>query len=326
MAKILHITNHPGTIKNLENVCIQLSISENLTTMNCDFPYYISKEHANDIWDKYSDVIQHYQILVFTDTSMYARPFLQNLDKHVARIIVYVTNRYNWGFFGNHCNDLVLYNDLYKMVSKNPRVTFCADNRYDQELAKSIGGIHFHYNDIIRLVPQICDYEDSCSQKLFIYNRGTHVRDYIHNVSNLGILFDIYGPEYERYRDNAHIHEYRGILHLPYQTNIQSLWENLGCGNVYFIPSKSLITSWILETTWYYWEEKSKPHDIIMKSIDLSEWYQSDIADCFVYFDGWDDLRVKIETVNMKAKKQLILETVLKNNYNGLEKWKSMFM
>lgn len=326
MTKILHITNHPGTTKNLENICDCLHIAENLTTKKCDFPYYISREHANEIWEQYASFISGFQILVFTDTSMYARPFLQNLDKHNAAIIIYITNRYDWGFFGNHGDDVVLYNDLYKMASNNPRVIVCADNRYDQWWAKWSDGMHFHYDTIIRLVPKICDYGEPSSRKLFIYNRGTHVREYVHELLNRQVQYDIYGPEYEPYRDNAHIAEYVGILHLPYQTNIQSLWENLGCGNIYFIPSKSLITRWVLETDWYYWEERSKPHRVVMTSIDLAEWYQPDLADCFVYFDGWEDLAEKMENVDKMAKKRAIREIVLKNNCEGLEKWKSLLV
>ena len=122
MTKILHITNHQGTTKNLENICVQLHISENLTTQTCNFPYYISQESANHIWEQYATRIRDFQILVFTDTTMYARPFLQNLDKHSATIIIYITNRYDWGFFGNHGDDIVLYNDLYKVASSNSRV------------------------------------------------------------------------------------------------------------------------------------------------------------------------------------------------------------
>uniref|UniRef100_A0A6C0KJB5 Glycosyltransferase n=1 Tax=viral metagenome TaxID=1070528 RepID=A0A6C0KJB5_9ZZZZ len=325
MTKILHITNHQGTTKNLENICVQLHISENLTTQTCNFPYYISQESANHIWEQYATRIRDFQILVFTDTTMYARPFLQNLDKHSATIIIYITNRYDWGFFGNHGDDIVLYNDLYKVASSNSRVIICADNRYDQWWAKWAGGLHFRYNDCIRLVPKIHDYGEPCSQKLFIYNRGTHVRNYVDELLCRGVQYDIYGPDYEMYIDNAHIAEYTGILHLPYQTNIQSLWENLGCGNIYFIPSKSLMTQWVLETQWYYWEERSKPREVLLMSIDLAEWYQPDLAECFVYFDDWEDLVKKIENLDRRAKKQAIRERVLQSNEDGLAKWKSIF-
>ena len=63
-----------------------------------------------------------------------------------------------------------------------------------------------------------------------------------------------------------------------------------------------------------------------MTSIDLAEWYQADLADCFVYFDGWEDLAKKIENLDIPAKKRAIREIVLKNNREGLEKWKSILV
>ena len=54
MVKTLHITNHKGTTKNLNNVFNFLNISNDLITEKCDFPLYINKSLANDIFNNYT--------------------------------------------------------------------------------------------------------------------------------------------------------------------------------------------------------------------------------------------------------------------------------
>lgn len=319
MPTILHITNHEGTIKNLENICYHLQYP--LQTLKNKLPYYISKNRADELWYDFSHIVKDFQILFFTDTAIYARPFLQNMDKHNAFIIIYITNRYDWGFFGNYPEDRVLYDTLYSTWSNHPRVFFTADNRYDRWFAAS-HGIHFRDNDIIRLIPEVRKSQASPTKesKMFIYNRGTPIHCYQEHLDKHQIAYDIYGPGYARYRDTAHITEYLGIIHLPYQTNIQSLWENLGYGNVYFIPSKSFLTHLIFHTDWYYWEEKAKP--TVLQSIELAEWYQEDLRDCFVYFDDWEDLANQIDNIDILQKKAAIFSIVEKSNVENLGKWK----
>lgn len=327
----LHITNHIGTTRNLNNVFTFLNIPDRIHTETCILPLYIDISKANEIFNEYisKDSFISYNTLIFTDISMYARPFLQNIEDHSMNIIVYVTNRFDWGAWYNGDS---IYNALYATISRHPRVRFIADNRYDQYYAGELHGIHFFHPDLVRLTPSIVDFSPvkmhlhNC--KLFIYNRGTFLRYYQHHLYD--IEYDVYGYDgYARYKDEKHIAEYMGFLHLPYQTNIQSLWENLGHQIVYFIPSQYFLFT-ILFESWYYWEEKKlKPVDVILKSVELAEWYQSEHSELFVYFDSWQDLTSKYEYYleNNQAliqKKQKIHEYLLKSNKVHIEKWKNV--
>lgn len=215
-------------------------------------------------------------------------------------------------------------------MSTHPRVRFCADNRYDQYYASTYG-INFYYNDIIRLTPPINNdlhINSANNGKLFVYNRGTKINYYNVFIDKLSVKYDIYGEQYDRYRDNFHIAEYLAYIHLPYQVNIQSLYENLAHGIIYLIPSRSFITDLICNQSWYYWEEKNKNIDMLLKSIELAEWYQSDIQHLFVYFDSWDDIQNKINELTPDAiviKKQSIYDFINKNNQCNLDKWNYLF-
>ena len=83
------------------------------------------------------------------------------------------------------------------------------------------------------------------------------------------------------------------MIHLPYQVNIMQLWENLGNNIIHFIPSKKFIKELIWNNDWYSWEEKYREPCLFEKSIDLSEWYQEENEDYFIYFNSWEDLKLK---------------------------------
>ena len=293
----LHITNHSGTTRNIQNVFSYLgSEIGSLETERCGFPIHITETHASQIWTDYQtrEYCSRFQTLIFTDTCMFARPFLQHIEDHSMNIIVYVTNRFDWGAW--HIHDHA-YATQYAAYSQHPRVFFLADNRYDQYYASVIHDLHFRSPDIIRLTPIISQSyspEKDKTQiskekimihnsKLFIYNRGTFLHHYQHLLPFSTQEYDVYGYEgYPRYQNEYQISEYLGFLHLPYQTNIQSLWENLGHGIIYFIPSKHFLLE-LIQESWYYWEEKCKSPELCAKSVDLAEWYQPENAVFFVY-------------------------------------------
>jgi hypothetical protein len=142
--------------------------------------------------------------------------------------------------------------------------------------------------------------------------------------------YDVYGYEgYPRYQDEYHISEYLGFLHLPYQTNIQSLWENLGHGILYFIPSKAFLLD-LIQEPWYYWEEKGKSPELCAKSIDLADWYQPENEVFFVFFDNWIDLREKRDifwenNAAIYYKKKHISLQLSDSNHVSLTKWRDVF-
>jgi hypothetical protein len=331
MKKALHITNHIGTIANIQNVFTLLGELDKLVTIKCPLQLHISQEYANILWISYEEIVRDFDTIIITDTAMYARAFFQNLDKHNLRIIVYVTNRFDWGFFDTHEYDRPAYTQLYVEMSKHPRVVFCADNRYDQYYC-SLSNIQFYYGDVVRLTPsRSLLYNHHSSAKTsdefhkintkdtaFIYNRGSPIYLYM-NLLNNQIPFEIYGRDYGAYRDITHISEYKCIIHLPYQTNIQSLWENLGYNNVYMIPSRRYIEELITTMADYYWEERRD-----FKSLDLAEWYQPELSDLFVYFDSIEDLYMKFYNTDFSEKRNNISKYMDYHNVLYIHKWKGL--
>lgn len=322
--KVLHITNHVGTIANLNNVFKLLGKPQILTTIKCPLRLHISEEYANILWQFYESIAHDFDTIVITDTVMYSRAFLQNMDKHNLNIIIYVTNRFDWGFFETHEHDRPAYTQLLVNASRHPRVRFCADNRYDQYLCSQID-IRFYYGDIIRLTPPLGELVFPIYEKAFVYDRGSPLNWYINAMPDNRIDYDVFGGGgHPRFRNMEHISEYKCIFHLPYQTNVQSLWENLGYCNIYLIPSKRFITELISNAHWYYWEEKVKGGELLQKSIDLAEWYQPELSEFFVYFDFWEDIHDKFYNTDFIAKKRALHEYMIKHNKVHLNRWNNL--
>jgi hypothetical protein len=281
---------------------------------------HISGEYANILWQSYSDIAKDFTTVVITDTAMYSRAFLQNMDKHHLNVIIYVTNRFDWGFFDTHEYDRPAYTKLLAEASRNPRVRFCADNRFDQYLC-NINDIQFYYGDIVRLTPILREPVLPIYQKAFVYDRGTPLHYYINAMPDNRIEYDVFNSVYNPFRDIAHVSEYRCIFHLPYQTNVQALWENLGYGNIYLIPSKRFIEELINTESWYYWEERVNGEERLEKSIELAEWYQPELAEFFVYFDSWEGIHSKFYDTDFVEKKRALYKYMQKNNKEQTRRW-----
>lgn len=329
--KTLHITNHIGTKRNILNVFKYLGIDQYLTTLNLDTHLFIDTNHANEIWNRNKYIIKEYDCLFFTDTSMYAMPYLQHMEEHNCIIIIYITNRFDFGTFAINQREEMA--NFYSNMSNNKRVIFCSDNKYDMYYA-SLYNIKFYYESIIRLTPIINEnIIMPTNNKLCICYRGTKLNNYNENLEGRHIKYDYFEND-NRYRDEIHLCEYIGICHLPYQTNIQSLWENLGYSIIYFIPSKTFMKELIKED-WYYFEEKyfsetkRNNYELLDKSIEYSEWYQPENSNMFEFFDSWDDLRIKyddyIEDIEkIYNKKTQIKISIQKSNTEHIEKWKKI--
>ena len=356
--KILHITNHPGTIQNINQVATYINTSYytttsqgiqlDITTRPWNYGYYVSKLRADEIFKTFQEqnIISRYDILLFTDTSMYALPFLQNLDSHHCGIIIYITNRFDWGMQEIHNPyERREYYNLFSQATRiaGNRVQIIADNEYDIFYTKTRAQIEFAFPKCIRQSPYIINSNlvAPIHSKFFIQNRGTDISSYAGILDGLEIQYDIFDT-INRYRDKAHIAEYIGVLHLPYQVNIQSLMENLGAGIIHYIPSKSFFRKLLadkqldkqldnqLDNHWYYWEERGQPAHLLEQSIELAEWYSPELAPWFIYFDSWEELAAiyrasaskSIQNIRTRAN---IIQWVQSNNADNISKWIILF-
>jgi len=318
--KAFHISFHEGTINNVERA--MLSIGHTVESVKSTLPYYISRDNADKLWIQNENYFKSFDVLIFTDTTMLSRPALQNLHRYDGLVIVYITNRFDWGIWSIKDDDY--FNTLVE-ASKNKRVRFCSDNRYDQYYASTFG-IRFTFPDIVRLVTEIPDtFTMPQNSKLFVYDKGSPYDIYVKYLNDNNIEHEVFSREKNKpFRDQQQISEFVGLFHLPYQANIQSLYENLGYSIIYIIPSKQFIKRLINECKWYYWEENEKTPEMVEKSVDFSEWYQPENEHLFIYFNDWNEINDKLANTDILKKKMEIRQHMIRNNNYYLNRWREL--
>ena len=325
MLKALHITGHKGTSLNINNIFNNLKINISLSTFFHNFGFYLNEKEANEIWQKNKNFFKKYDLIIITDTAICARPFFQNMDDHNLKIIVYLPmpfdcpNRHLAKMLSNSADDFK-YIKCYREASNNSNVIFISDNKYHQYHAK-IQGINFLLEDIIRPIPIITEINSRSNDKFFILSKRNYIENYANDLK--GIKYEIFDHN-NKFKNIIDLKEYSGMIHLPYQVNIMQLWENLGTNIIHFIPSKKFIKELIWNNDWYSWEEKYREPCLFEKSIDLSEWYQEENEDYFIYFNSWEDLKLKTKTTDFLKKKTIINNKIQNSNYINLKKWKAI--
>ena len=126
-----------------------------------------------------------------------------------------------------------------------------------------------------------------------------------------------------RYNGPEDLKDFKGIIHIPYSWSNFALFENIKNGVPYFVPSQEFITK--LNQSGNFWWPNSQYLFNADKKFDLSEWYCDEHKDIITYFDSWEDLKKKIETMDFVNLRKKIKAHGDHHNIVMLERWKSVF-
>ena len=123
-----------------------------------------------------------------------------------------------------------------------------------------------------------------------------------------------------RYNGPKDLAEFAGVIHIPYAWSNLALFEGIQLQIPFFIPSlkflKYLIHTDTDKTDSFFW---SPP--LIEDVLNLSEWYCKDFEKIFIYFDSWNDLKDKINTLDYEKHKVLLKDIGDKHEKEMLKKW-----
>jgi len=314
---ILHISDHIGTIKSINQMCNELNITvETIKPLN---DLYCSKNEANDIFDKYNIVDK--PIIIISDTCMVSRPFLQNMDKHTSRIIIYLTNRIDWGLFGVDDDE---YIKLFKITKLNylTRLSIFADNDYDAMYANIKCNL-----SITRIASPVfpCSIKEqidinTITKRWFIINRGTNPMIYIKYLSQYPIIYDTTN----KYSNMEELANLLACIHIPYQVNIQTIHEAWMNGIIFCIPTQQFH-----RMNNFYWEE-TKQH-LVDDSFLKSVWYNDNNNHMFEFFNSWDECNLLFDKLannqDYYIEKRRIIQQEAFNRYNhSIKIWKEIIL
>lgn len=334
--KVLHLTFHKGCASEIEYVLTESGYDIETWFMN-EIPtelfdgktvggdrYNIDKRKAKEIWKRNKQKFNEYDLIITSDTAPISRVFLQNNWK--KPLVVWVCNRFDYAVKGAGMSSFPdkEYYKIIRSCKKRKNVKIISYTEFEHIYASKWHGIDI-WNSLIKPIGVLNNrsFFTSCVPPEVVKENTFFVPPY-HNDTNMidlsGVLNNLGIKNYRgRYSGPKDLVGFKGIIHIPYAWSNLALFENMSNGLIYFLPSKDFLLE-LIKGRDFFW---SPPFSA--RYLNKSEWYCKEHEGLFVYFDSWEDLRSKINTVDYTSLSKRIIEWH-KNRHKKktIQMWKSV--
>lgn len=306
--RILYFNRHHGTSQDFAYVADELNLQWELVnpvfSACTGHTYYIKDNHNRTVYDSMtegqSDVCWQMfgamlcygcDVIVVGDIIPYARMFLRHCDKP---IILQMTQRFDQGIDSDDTN----YYKLMQLAAGRENVMWVANNPYEREYAR-ISGLTVPESRYWLIRP--VGFSDLPGIAVPPENRTKIVevsRRYEHKHILEPVLDKLEIP-HVKWIDHHHggpitISRFAAIVHIPYQTSIMSMYENLAYGSAYLVPTPRFYRK--LQTNRFWREHVFKWFPDHWTQV--CEWWHKDFQDVMMYFDSWEDLQAQVTAPN----------------------------
>lgn len=322
--KILHITYHSGCKLTVD--FIAKSFGYEVETQIADWNYNIGHERAKEVWNKYKDFYNQFDVVITSDTAALSRIFLQN--NFSGKLVIWVCNRFDYA--DQASNDCKFpdpeYYQLFNQASKKKNVKIFSYTKFEHEYAGKYKNTFWDNTKILKPCSSVEDKEFITLFPPEIDKSKTFFIPQYHNETifmNLKSKCDeLKIPSYVgRYSGPIDLKGIKGLISIPYGWSTLALFENWSIGNVYFIPSKKFLLT--LSKQHNFWWQDSHALDALIES---SEWYLPEHQELFIYFDNWDHLKhLSEQTELLQNKKNKVAEFSKNHTEKTLLQWRSVF-
>lgn len=335
--KILHLSFHRGCINNFQLIAELLNL-EVVSQLVQDFSpkqfdgitsatnalYNIGYQRARNIWQRNKDYFNQFDAVVVSDTAPLARIFLQN--NFQKPLIIWICNRFDYYDAASlDCSfPDTRYYHLMKQATRLSHVKIIGYTQFELTYGKS-RGIDFG-SQVITPLPYYRPLASFHSAIPANINKSeTFFIPAYHNDSSCKVLAQCERlgiPAYQgRYNGPHDLHDFKGIIHIPYSWSNLALFENFYSGLVYFIPSITFL------------RQLASQYDFFIPNANFffgdkwqeSEWYNEKHQKLFVYFDSWEDLKNKISTTNYEHMRHTIYQFCIQETEAICNEWKTVF-
>lgn len=343
--RVMHISCHKGCIEEFERIAHELKLKvtswhvltpdifrrfshdskPNFNIMN------MTHEKAADIWQRNKDIFNSFDVIITSDTAPFSRIFLQN--DWQKPLIIWVCNRFDYhhqstaqGFPDQE------YYDLIGNAHKRKNVFIASYTPFEYKYAKNK---NINLGDLvikpIGSMPKKISHSSfpldvNKSEIIFLTQTGPSPlykleRKKLEYVSHEFAKRGIKGM-FGQYNGADDLTGVKGVVHFPYQASNLFLFENIQRGIIHFVPSEKFLAMA---------RESNEPNmpckstKYWLDSFQDSEWYLQENKKLFVYFDSWDDLKQKIDTLDYQAKRTEVLKIAQNHREMMLIRWRSLF-
>lgn len=269
----------------------------------------LSPEMCNAFYERYKDELSCYDGFICT----YPPAFCMLYEKFNKPVILHIPIRYEVPFNNNHKMWEYL-NDYLRKGIDSGMIIPVANSIYDKKY------FEFFVKRDCKLIPSLCEYTKSD------YNPPIRMTTQFLMYSRLNIAL----PSNIVNKDSLGKHEwqdianYNGIIMLPYNCSIMSIFEYYTANIPLFAPTKEFMKTLyadghnvLSELTWNKTnglppgsvigcEEDKDPNrydsiEIMSKWIDYCDFYNAEWMPYITYFESFEDLSVKLSTTNLNS-------------------------
>tara|TARA_B110000444_G_scaffold253048_1_gene283258 strand:+ start:309 stop:1316 length:1008 start_codon:yes stop_codon:yes gene_type:complete len=331
--KILHLSYHKGCIGHFNYVCDKLNIQcevlssiqecttdKNLKSLNLPNAqhYNMTNERAKYYWDKYKDYFNKFDCIVTSDTAPLSRIFLQN--NWNKKLIIWICNRFDYAHgMGSGFPDKEYYYLIDNCKFRN-NVTIVPNTQFEIFYCKT-RGIDISKTTIIKPIGLLINMG---KEKTIIKDKNEvffipqyHNETRMINLSNVLNHYNIKNYN-NRHKGLSDLIEFKGIITIPYAWSTLALMEYISLNLIVFVPSLQFLLSF---SNLNFWHQNS---NYLKDNFNLSEWYNEEHKDLLIYFDSWEDLKKKVNTLNYDKHKLKLKEFGEKHIKTTLNKWESV--
>lgn len=337
--KILHLGFHQGLENELYSIAETLNLDLTFRRFHDGVSkgsavYSVGHDKAKKAWQVFKEYYMKFDIIITSDTCPISRVFLQNGWPEIPgkKLIIWVCNRFD--YFDHASKDCLFpdreYYELIRGANSRKNVHIMGYTRFENHYARFVKRVNFG-TDVTTPIgmlakKRVWNYESNPNREI----EGTKIKDLFlippyHNdtkfinlkeeLEKVGIKNTYNG----RYNGPLELADFKGVIHIPYAWSNLALFEGFQLGVIYFIPSLKLIQQFSRQKK-FFW---SPP--LIHNCLHLSEWYNDEHKNLFVFFDSWADLKKKIATLDYAKKKEQIIEYGRKHRNETLNKWITLF-
>jgi len=335
---VLIVNDHWGVENEIHSVIqavvAPLGVSVNFThVMGVAGPYDsgITEEKAKKFFFENRHYCDHEQfdLIVIGDVISYSRAFLHAQCK--ANVILYVTQRFDFGLWGNK-----EYRNLLQAASRWPNVRLLINNLWEPYYAKKFAQTDLHvyaYAPSTGVTsPTAADIlkESQVDWAAIGLNEWTIV-----NRPNQNIFVEM--CRNRRVNCARVISSWHGgplgianrtHVHIPYQVNTMSLFENLSNGVIYILPSSQLYKEWTdLGLFVIDGAGEAPKHWTDEELLGYVDWWRRDLQSFFFHFDDISDLDPEASfhqmVIRESARKREHIRRYMEHHVNrSVEAWR----
>jgi hypothetical protein len=315
--RLLHLSFHLGCKSEIEYIFEKLG--HEITAMKFDNGnseiHTVTQSRAQDYWEKNKDYFDRFDGIITSYPCSLSRIFLQNNWSKL--LIIWVCNRFDYGVE----SDLGFYN-LIRSIKDRTNVYI-----FGNTFIENIYSLNVKNVDIGNFIIKPLGKNKISSYMYKLYSDDEPDIFYVPPFKNETVLLNLseklesLGIENKCEKINDHISEllgYKGIICIPHSWSSIVFFEKMQLGVVIFIPSERFLIELFRKGEYWFEQPFTIEHPELLQ---VSEWYTNEHKNLMVYFDSWNDLKLKIKNTNYQEKTKLMLNYARMHEKETLERW-----